>query len=88
MDPGRMSRVTSEVAVLMSKTLPSPRGVVAMALLAGLQFIVAWLVSRSLRTERVVKSEPAPLYRKNGFFDRGDAAGPGARERAATGCAQ
>lgn len=53
--------------VLLSKDVALAEGVVAMALLVTLQFSVAWLVSRSARIERLVKSEPTLLYR-DGFL--------------------
>ena len=44
------------------------KGVTALALLVALQYVVAWASARSRRVERVVRSEPTPLYR-NGFLD-------------------
>ncbi|MGI8458785.1 MAG: DUF421 domain-containing protein [Propionibacteriaceae bacterium] len=55
--------------VLLSKDVALAEGVVAMGLLVALQFGVAWLVSRSSRVERLVKSEPALLYRNEFLVD-------------------
>ena len=49
--------------VLLSKDVALAEGVTAMALLVGLQFVVAWLASRSRRVETFVKSPPTLLYR-------------------------
>ncbi len=52
--------------VLLSSDVALAEGLAAMALLAGLQFLVAWLSVRSRTVEKLVKSEPTLLYR-NGF---------------------
>ncbi len=53
--------------VLLSSDVSLAEGVLAFALLAGLQYVVAWASVRSRRVERLVKSDPALLYR-NGFL--------------------
>lgn len=53
--------------VLLSSSVALAEGVVALALLVGLQYVVAWASARSKRVERVVKSEPRLVYR-NGFL--------------------
>ncbi len=50
--------------VLLSSDVALAEGVVAMVLLASMQFLVAWLSVRSRTVERLVKSEPTLLYRK------------------------
>lgn len=49
--------------VLLSSTVALVEGVTALALLIGLQYVVAWASIRSPRVERLVKSEPALVYR-------------------------
>ncbi len=50
--------------VLLSSSVTVAEGVTALALLAGLQYAVAWASVRSRRVERLVKSEPALVYRE------------------------
>lgn len=54
--------------VLLSASVALSEGIAALALLVTLQYVVAWASTRSRRVERLVKSEPALLYR-NGFVD-------------------
>ncbi|RYY17740.1 MAG: DUF421 domain-containing protein [Alphaproteobacteria bacterium] len=54
--------------VLLSSTVSLASGVTALALLVGLQWVVAYASSRSHRIERLVKAEPTLLYR-HGFLD-------------------
>ncbi|GMA41969.1 DUF421 domain-containing protein [Mobilicoccus caccae] len=61
--------------VLLSADVALAEGVLAMLLLVALQYVVAWLSTRSRAVERLVKSEPTLLYR-NGFL-----AGPMRRAR-------
>ena len=49
--------------VLLSKSVALAEGLLAFALLVGLQYAVAWLSVRSPRFGAVVKSEPALLHR-------------------------
>ena len=53
--------------VLLSSSVALAEGVLALALLVGLQYVVAWASVRSKRVERLVKSEPQLVYR-NGFL--------------------
>lgn len=53
--------------VLLSSSVALAEGVLALALLADLQYVVAWASARSKRVERVVKSEPRLVYR-NGLL--------------------
>ena len=52
--------------VLLSSSVALAEGLTALALLVGLQYLVAWASIRSRRVERLMKSEPALLYR-DGF---------------------
>jgi uncharacterized membrane protein YcaP (DUF421 family) len=54
--------------VLLSSTVALAEGVLALALLVALQYVVAWASTRSRRVEHLVKSRPALLYR-DGFLD-------------------
>ncbi len=53
--------------VLLSSDVALAEGLAAMALLLGMQFVVAWAISRSERLEGLVKAEPTLLYR-HGFL--------------------
>ncbi len=53
--------------VLLSSDVPLVNGVVAMAVLVAMQFLVAWLSVRSRTVERLVKSEPTLVFR-HGFL--------------------
>ncbi len=55
--------------VLLSSTVALVEGVAALALLVGLQYVVAAASARSRRVERLVKSEPTLVYR-DGFLHR------------------
>ena len=55
--------------VLLSSSVALAEGVLALALLVGLQYVVAWSSVRSRRIERFVKSEPRLVYR-DGFLPR------------------
>lgn len=55
--------------VLLSSTVALAEGITALALLVGLQYVVAWASTRSRRVERIVKSEPTLVYR-HGFLTR------------------
>ncbi len=47
--------------ILLSKDVALAEGVLALALLIGLQFVISWLSVRSPTVDRLVKSEPALL---------------------------
>lgn len=49
--------------VLLTSSVALAEGVLAMAVLVGLQYAVAWTSARSRRVERFVKSEPTLVYR-------------------------
>lgn len=49
--------------VLLSSEVALAEGVLAMAVLVGMQFVVAWLSVRSRAVEGLVKSEPTLIYR-------------------------
>lgn len=57
-------------SVLLSKDVPLAEGVLALALLLGLQFVLAWLGSRSERFHALIKNEPALLLYQGRFLDR------------------
>jgi uncharacterized membrane protein YcaP (DUF421 family) len=54
--------------VLLSSDVSLAEGLLALALLAGLQFIVAWSSVRSRRVSRLVKSEPRLLFHDGSFL--------------------
>ena len=49
--------------VLLDRGVPLAEGVLALALLIGLQFLITWLSVRSKAVRRLVKSEPTLLVR-------------------------
>ena len=55
--------------ILLSSTVSFAEGVSALALLAGLQFAVAWVSARSKRVRAAVTSQPTMLV-NDGHFDR------------------
>ncbi|MFC4168793.1 DUF421 domain-containing protein [Teichococcus aestuarii] len=55
--------------VLLNNSVALAEGVLAFALLAGLQYAVAWLSVRSTRFDALVKSEPSLLLHKGRFLD-------------------
>ena len=54
--------------VLLSEDTALARGVVALALLIFLQFIITWLSVRSKTVSRLVKAEPRFLFRDGEFM--------------------
>jgi uncharacterized membrane protein YcaP (DUF421 family) len=54
--------------VLLSSTVSLVEGLAAMALLAGLQFVVAWASVRSPRVARLVRSEPRLLFHDGAYL--------------------
>jgi uncharacterized membrane protein YcaP (DUF421 family) len=54
--------------ILLGKDVALAEGLVALVLLVGLQFIVAWLSSRSRGVESLVKSEPSLLFHQGRFL--------------------
>jgi uncharacterized membrane protein YcaP (DUF421 family) len=55
--------------VMTSKSLSLADGILALALLIGMQYAVAWVTVRSRGFERLVKSEPAALLRDGTLLD-------------------
>ncbi len=55
--------------VLLSKDVALAEGVLAFALLIGLQFVVTWSSVRSDRVNRLVKSEPQLVLRRGEFLE-------------------
>ena len=55
--------------VLLSKDVALAEGLLAFALLAGMQFVIAWLSVRSERFQGFVKAEPALLLHRGRFLD-------------------
>lgn len=56
-------------SVIISKEVKLADGALALLLLCGLQFAVAYLVVRSPRAERLAKAEPMLLYFHGRFID-------------------
>jgi uncharacterized membrane protein YcaP (DUF421 family) len=55
--------------VLLNSSVALAEGVLAFALLIGLQYAVAWLSVRSDRFDRLVKSEPTLLLHRGRFIE-------------------
>lgn len=55
--------------VLLSKDVALVEGILAFALLAGLQFAVAWISVRSKRFRELIKSEPRLLVSKGEILE-------------------
>jgi uncharacterized membrane protein YcaP (DUF421 family) len=55
--------------VLLSKSVALVEGLAAFVLLAGLQYLVAWLSVRSPRFSDLVKSEPTLLLHRGRFLE-------------------
>src|SRR3990170_1372212 len=54
--------------ILLSKDVALVEGIVALALLIGLQFLITWLSVRSAKVSRLVKAEPALLFHRGSFL--------------------
>ena len=54
--------------ILLSKQVALVEGVLAVALLIGLQYIVAWSAARSRLVRCIIKSEPALLFFRGHFL--------------------
>lgn len=54
--------------VLLSKDVALAEGILALGLLVGLQYVIAWLSVRSPRVSRIVKSEPSLLLYRGRFL--------------------
>lgn len=55
--------------VLLSKSVALAEGILAMALLVFLQFVIAWLSVRSPGFQNLVKSEPSLIMHQGRFLD-------------------
>ena len=55
--------------VILSKDVALAEGLLALALLIALQWIVAWASSRSKRISRLVKSEPQVVYHHGSMIE-------------------
>jgi uncharacterized membrane protein YcaP (DUF421 family) len=55
--------------VLLSKSVALAEGVLGMALLVFLQFVIAWLQARSPGFQALVKSEPTLIMHRGRFLD-------------------
>jgi uncharacterized membrane protein YcaP (DUF421 family) len=55
--------------VLLNNSVPLAEGVVALALLVALQFIITWLSVRSEAVRRLVKSDATVLVRDGTYLD-------------------
>lgn len=56
--------------ILLSKDTPLVEGILVLALLIMLQFIITWLSVRSKTVSRMVKAEPRLLFHKGEFLQR------------------
>lgn len=56
--------------VLLSKDIAAAEGVLALALLVALQFMMSWMTVRSTFVRRLIKSEPAYLYREGAYVEK------------------
>ncbi|MDP9369924.1 MAG: DUF421 domain-containing protein [Chloroflexota bacterium] len=54
--------------ILLSKDVALAEGLLALALLIGLQFVITWLSVRSPTVNRLVKAEPALLFHRGHFL--------------------
>ncbi|MGE0225427.1 MAG: DUF421 domain-containing protein [Acetobacteraceae bacterium] len=55
--------------VMLNSSIALAEGLLAFALLVGLQYVVAWLSVRSERFDAIVKSEPALLFHRGRFLE-------------------
>ncbi len=56
-------------AVILNNSIPLAEGVLALALLVGLQFVITWLSVRFRAVEKLIKSEPTLLVRDGTYLD-------------------
>jgi uncharacterized membrane protein YcaP (DUF421 family) len=54
--------------VLMSKDIALAEGILGLAVLIGLQYVIAWSSTRSRSVNRIIKSEPTLLYYRGEFL--------------------
>ncbi|MFD1510576.1 DUF421 domain-containing protein [Lacimonas salitolerans] len=55
--------------VLLNKSVPLAEGILALALLIGLQFAITWASIRSDRFQNLIKSEPTLLVHNGRYLD-------------------
>lgn len=55
--------------ILLSKSVSLAEGVLALALLVALQFVITWSSIRSERVQRFIKAEPTLLLHRGRFLD-------------------
>jgi uncharacterized membrane protein YcaP (DUF421 family) len=55
--------------VLLSQDVALAEGILALALLIGLQYAIAWLSVRSEKLRHVVKAQPRLLFYRGGFLE-------------------
>jgi len=55
--------------VLLNKSVPLAEGILALALLTGLQFAITWASIRSDRFQNLIKSEPTLLVHNGRYLD-------------------
>ncbi|HEU4595310.1 MAG TPA: YetF domain-containing protein [Pyrinomonadaceae bacterium] len=55
-------------SVLLSKDVPLAEGVLALALLVSLQYLITWMSVRSPLVDRVIKSDPVLLLHRGKFL--------------------
>jgi uncharacterized membrane protein YcaP (DUF421 family) len=65
--------------VVLSKDVPLAEGLLALALLIALQWVVAWGSTRSQRVSELVKSEPQILYHRGKMIESPEARARDAR---------
>jgi uncharacterized membrane protein YcaP (DUF421 family) len=57
--------------ISLSKDTALLQGLLVLALLIGMQFVVAWFSVRSDRVKQLVKSDPALLFHRGEYLERG-----------------
>ena len=60
---------SSLATVILSRDVALAEGLLAFALLIGLQYAVAWSAGRSARFHRLIKAQPSLLYYRGSFLD-------------------
>ena len=60
---------SSLATVILSRDVALVEGLLAFALLIGLQYAVAWSAVRSKRVQRVIKAEPALVFYRGDYLD-------------------
>jgi uncharacterized membrane protein YcaP (DUF421 family) len=56
-------------SIILTESVALVEGIVGLALLIGLQFVITWLSVRSGTVARLVKDEPSLLYHRGRFLD-------------------